>query len=287
MSVENCHAKIEEGKKIAEAHGFSFGVQLHNSITQELYDEIMKERDGMELSMHSPLFAEHFINLASSDFAAAQQLCLDNAARLAKIGSKILFFHGLFLTDQPIVHDMKNYRKAMAAGIGDRFRLHGSFVMNPEIFESELYQNYKKTFRVNLARIQELFPDLDVAMENDFVGMGSGLQRPQEIHELLDTIWFDLGHFWCSSLLHGFDYYAECERIIAEKKIVGIHLNHNFMTKDTPKDKISDSHGHIYQPSAQELAPIVQHLVAKGVDRFTLEIIDGDAEDMKTFFSWL
>ena len=117
--------------------------------------------------------------------------------------------------------------------------------------------------------------------------MGSGLQRPQEIHEFIDPLWFDLGHFWCSSLLHGFDYYEECERVAAAKDIVGVHINHNFMTQSTPKESIRDSHGHIYEPSAQELGPVVRGLLSRGVDLFTLEIVDGDENDMKRFFEWV
>lgn len=287
MTVDNCRTKIDEGKAIAKANGFGFGVQLHNSISRELYDEILQNRDGIELSMHSPVFAEYFINLAASDFDLALAACRDNAARLSDIGSDILFFHGFFMTDKPLVHDMKHYRRVMAAGIGDEFRLNESFIMNPAVFETQLYRNFKSRFAQNFTKMKSMFPHLRLALENDFVGMGSGLQRPQEIHEFIDPLWFDLGHFWCSSLLHGFDYYEGCERIIEEKEIVGVHINHNFMTAETPREELRDSHAHIWQPSAQNLAPIVRSLLDSGADLFTLEIVDGDAQDMKRFFEWI
>jgi hypothetical protein len=287
MTAGNCGAKISEGRKIAAANGFTFGVQLHNSIGHELYDEIMKNRDGVKLSMHSPVFADYFINLAAPDFDLALSTCRANAERLTEIGSDILFFHGFFMTDKPLVHDMKNYRKAMTAGIGDDFRLNDSFIMNPAVFETELYQSYKQQFADHFKKLQSLFPQLRVALENDFIGMGSGLQRPQELHELVNPLWFDLGHFWCSSLLHGFDYYDECERVAASKDIVGVHINHNFMTGSTPKEALKDSHGHIYEPSAQRLGSVVRGLLDRGVDLFTLEIVDGNAEDLRTFFSWI
>ena len=175
----------------------------------------------------------------------------------------------------------------MAAGIGDSFRLNDSFIMNPAVFQTGLYLEYKTRFAQNFTKLKSMFPHLRVALENDFVGMGSGLQRPQEIHEFIDPLWFDLGHFWCSSLLHGFDYYEECERIAASKEIVGVHINHNFMTADTPKEMIRDSHGHIYEPSAQNLGPVVRDLLEKGVDLFTLEIVDGDSSDLRRFFEWI
>jgi hypothetical protein len=287
MTADNCRNKIESGKKIASANGFDFGVQIHNSVGKDLYDEIMKNSGGIELSVHSPVFMSHFINLASPDFEFAHKQCEENVARLKMLGTDILFFHGFFMTQKPLVHDMKNYRRTMAAGIGEEFCLNGTFIMNPLLFESEIYKSYLNTFAANLLKMKSLFPDMQLALENDFVGIGSGLQRPQEIHEFVDPLWFDLGHFWCASLLHGFDYYEECGKIAEEKTIVGVHINHNFMTADTPKEKLSDSHAHIYEKSEQNLGPVIQQLLDRGTERFTLEIVDGNEKDMETFFSWL
>jgi hypothetical protein len=169
----------------------------------------------------------------------------------------------------------------------EAFSLNGSFIMNPEIFNSKIFLEYKNRFIENLKRIKELYPDYIVALENDFVGIGSGLQRPQEILELLDDLWFDLGHFWCSSLVHEFDFYEYSDRIIEEKNIVGVHINHNLMGKKTMKENIVDSHAHLYEKSEQDLKNIVRKLLSKGVDIFTLEITNGDIEDVKIILDWL
>ena len=287
LSAENYKEKIREAKRLVESNGFDFGVQLHNSITKDLFDKITELRDEIKLSVHSPVFAEYFINLSSPDFALTKKSCDEAIEYLRQIGTDIFFFHSLFLTDRPIVHDMKNYRKVMREGIGNEFSLNGSFTMDPKIFDTPMYEAYKSRFIENYQKIKKLYPSFIISLENDFVGIGSGLQRAREIDELVENLWFDLGHFWCASLVHGFDYYEYCDKFIKEKNIVGVHLNHSFMTQNTPLEKIQDSHAHIYEKSAQELKPVVRKIHDKGINILTLEIVDGNIKDIETLLDWM
>jgi hypothetical protein len=287
LNEDNCLKKINDAKLLVKSAGFDFGVQLHNSIGRGLYDKIIGLKNEIKLSVHSPLFSKYFFNLANTNFDFLKTLCDDNIKHLKEVGTDIFFFHAFFMTEKQIVHDMKNYRKTLLEGIGDLSSLNGSFIMNPEFFKTEIFYRYKKTFMDNYDRLAALYPEFVLALENDFVGIGSGLQRPEEILDLIDNLWFDLGHFWCSSLVHEFDFYAQCEEVIEKKNIVGVHINHNFMTHDTPKEKIRDSHGHIYQRNEQELKPVLRKLLEKGNEIFTLEIVDGDIEDVKTLLDWL
>jgi hypothetical protein len=287
FNLENCEDKIKEAKKLVEQNGFDFGVQIHNSITKDLFEKIMQFKNDIKLSVHSPVFSKYFLNLASSDFDFTKSICDENIKYLKKVGTNIFFFHSLFLTDKPIIHDMKNYRKTMRESIGNELCLNNSFIMNPEMFNSKLYQKYKSNFIENFSKVKKLYPDFVITLENDFVGIGSGLQRPQEIFEIIENLWFDLGHFWCSSLVHEFDYYEMCDKIINEKNIIGVHINHNFMTKKTQKENMIDSHAHIYEKSEQILKPVIRKLLDKKINIFTLEIVDGDIEDIKTLLNWL
>jgi uncharacterized protein YciU (UPF0263 family) len=287
FTIDNYRKKIGEAKELLEREGYSFGIQLHNSISREMYDAMSDYRDHIPFTVHSPVFSDVFINLSSSDMQMSQAVLQRCHALTGEWNTDIVFFHGFFMTETPIVHDMKNYRSTMLNSIGRAFSLNNSFIMNPAIFETDLYMRYKMTFVKNYKRIVELFPDRIISLENDFTGIGSGLQRPAEIHELVDNLWFDLGHFWCSSLLHGFDFHEEAYRIIDKKKIVGVHLNHNLIRKGARPESIHDSHTHFYMESDMNLAPVVRKLAERGVDSLTLEIVDGDIDDVKILLDWL
>jgi hypothetical protein len=206
---------------------------------------------------------------------------------LGQARSNIFFFHGMFLCDQPIAHNMREYRRVMREAIGDEFAINKSFTQNPSVFETVAFATRKQIFRENLAWLKKRLPGFVIALENDFVGVGSGLQRPQEIHELVDNLWLDVGHFWCSSLLHQFNWTEESLKLISKKNIVGVHLNHNFSQPGDAPEELRDSHAHLYSEAPQDLRPIVRALRDKGVERFCLEIVGGDIKDVETLLSWL
>jgi hypothetical protein len=289
LSPVNYLEKIREASAFVKKEGFEFGIQLHNSISKELYDLLLPLSNDYHFSIHSPLFSQYFINLASKDYALTRESCDKCIQYLPCFGTGIFFFHGFFMTEQPIIQDMKNYRRTIRSSIGENYGLNKSFIMDPAFFDTDLFLQYKNTFITNFKQLKEDYKnsDLTIALENDFVGIGSGLQRPAEIHELIDTLWFDLGHFWTSSLLHKFDFHEEAYRLIDTKKIVGVHLNHNLITRGSPCEKIQDSHTHFCMPSEMNLAPIVRKLFEKDVGIITLEIVDGDLEDIKTLLEWV
>ncbi len=287
LNEDNYKEKIIEAKKIVEKEGFEFGIQLHNSIDKNLFDKLLQFKDQIKFSIHSPVFSKYFINLCSSNYDFSKNIIEDSIKYLDLFNTNILFFHGFFMTENPILHDMKNYRKTMAESISLKYSLNNSFIMNPEYFYTEEYFFYRERFVNNLKRLKEDFSKYIIAIENDFVGIGSGLQRPEEIINLVENLWFDLGHFWCSSLLHNFDFYEKSDEIIEKKNIVGVHINHNFMTKRDKKENIKDSHAHLYEKTDQNLKPIVKKLFSKGVNIFTLEILDGDIRDINVLLNWL
>lgn len=287
FTPENCHTKIQQISRFLKSQGFDFGIQLHNSISAELHNALIPYRDEFQCTIHSPAFSKYFINLASGNFDFALSILKDCDTLTTEWKSDLIFFHGLFLAHSPIVHDMKNYRKVMRQSIGPEYALNNSFIMDPAIFDTDQFAQFKQYFVTNIERVKAHFPHKIISLENDFPGMGSGLQRPEEIHELVDNVWFDLGHFWCSSLLHGFDFHQESARLIDEKRIVGVHLNHNLCTTDTPLERLNDSHTHFYHYSTMNLPPIIRKLIDNGIDSLTIEIVDGDIEDVKILVDWI
>ncbi len=279
--------KIEDAIRFLEPTGHRFGIQIHNSITERFAEKLLQYKGTIPFTVHSPAAGDFFLNLASKNLHLIESE-IDKAVKyLERFNTDIFFFHGFFTTDNPISHNMAEYRKVMKESIGMNISLENSFSMNPAYFDSQEYSDYKKIFSANFRALQTRYPQYTIAMENDFIGIGSGLQRPKEILELFDKLWFDTGHFWCSSLLHGFDFYKEAYNLIDSLDIVGIHINHNLMTSNDPVTNLKDSHDHLYKHSAQDLRPIIRRLNKKGLDRWTLEIVDTDVEDLKILVNWL
>jgi hypothetical protein len=287
LSSDNFSTKIQDAQSFLKKEGFEFGIQLHNSIDKEMFSCLAPLKNDIPFSIHNPVFSPYFINIASDNYQQTKELAVKCLPYLDDFSTDIFFFHGFFMTNEPIVHDMKNYRRTMRKSIGDTFCLNNSFIMNPDFYSTDIFFKYKENFSKNFAQLKKDIPDRTITLENDFVGIGSGLQRPAEIHECIDSLWFDLGHFWCASLLHGFDFHEEAFKIIETKNIAGVHINHNLSTNKMEKENIRDSHTHLYTKSEMNLAPIIRKLLEKNVDIITLEIVDANIEDLKVLFSWL
>ncbi|HRU45383.1 MAG TPA: hypothetical protein P5322_12785, partial [Spirochaetota bacterium] len=254
---------------------------------QPLYNRVIRYKDSIPLSAHSPVFSKHFLNLAMDDAALIRDTFNEAKKHLEFIGDKLFFFHGFFMANEPIVMDMNNYRKVIRKGVGEDLCYKGSFIMNPELFDTDIFNRYKETFLRNYKMLKEENKDFIISLENDFVGIGSGLQRPREILELIENLYFDIGHFWTSSLLHKFDYYEAASEIIQKKNITGCHIQRSLIGKSVPLEKIYDTHSHIYLESEQDVQKIVRMLANKGIEKFTLEIIDGDLKDIETFIDYI
>ena len=164
----NYRDKINQAQAFVQAQGFEFGIQIHNSIDKSLYDKLIEFKGAIPFSVHSPVFSRYFLNLASTDFSIIQE-CSDTCIRyLNDLNTDLFFFHGFFMTEKPIVHDMKNYRRTIREGIGDSYCLNGSFIMEPTFFNTDTFQKYKTIFQKNFTNFKQRYSDFTIALENDF-----------------------------------------------------------------------------------------------------------------------
>ncbi len=287
LDATNYKRKIEEAKKYVEKRGFKFGVQLHNSIQKDLLDKLIELKECMEFTIHSPVLTDILLNLAVEDFDIIHKTADQAVEYLKLFNTDIFFFHGFFMTKKVIKNDMQNYRKMLVDSMPAEYKIGDSIVMNPKFLDTREFEEYKIFFKNNYKKLITLYPNFIVGIENDYPGIGSGFQRVKDIKECIDNLWFDIGHLWCSSILHEFNFYEAAYDIIESMNIIGVHLNHNLTPMSADKDKIYDSHTHLYAETEQNLKKIMINLAKKGVDLFTLEIIDGDIDDVKILTDWL
>lgn len=274
--------KINRCRNLIESHGFEFGIQLHNSITKDLYNKI-KDLD-VPFTVHAPILSDYFINLAHDNFDTALAAFQNTSLVMQSLRSTIALFHGFFLTQKPIKNDPANYNKVLRDAIDNRYRLKNTRLMDPKFLETEEFRKYQNTVKKNMKELRERYPSYTLCMENDFPGLGNGNQTPAHIIFLDCPIWLDTGHLWASAILNKFDFYRGLETICKQCQVMGVHLN----TNRTPYDwnleyPDGDTHSHFSNAYDMDMNKIIVILKENRIRHFTLEVIDGDVDDVNFF----
>lgn len=278
----NSLAKIKQCREFIESQGFDFGIQLHNSITRDLY-HIIQGLD-VKFTVHAPVFSQYFINLGNSDFRTVLENFQNTVHVMKTLCCTTTLFHGFFMTQKPIKNDPNNYGKVLRDAIDDKYRLDNTRVMDPRYLETEEFKNCQNTVKEHMKQLRALYPEYILCLENDFPGIGNGNQTSGHLMYLGCPIWLDTGHLWASSILHQFDYYQELDKVCKQCQVIGVHLN----TNRTPlnwnlKCPDGDTHSHFSREYDMDMDRIIAILKKNQITHFTIEIEDGNLEDVAFF----
>ena len=272
-------AKIKRCGNLIESHGFEFGIQLHNSITKDLYNKIK----GLDVAftVHAPVLSDYFINLANNDFNTAIAAFQNTAHAMQSLQSNVALFHGFFMTQKPIKNDPANYSKVLRDAIDNKYRLKNTRVMDPKFLETEEFRNYQDTVKKNIKQLREMYPSYTLCIENDFPGIGNGNQTPAHLMYLDCPIWLDIGHLWASAILNKFDFYKGLDMICKQCQVIGVHLNTNRTSLNWNfKMPDGDTHSHFSREYDMDMDKIIYIIKKNQITHFTIEVIDGDVEDV-------
>lgn len=272
-------AKVKQCRHVIESHGFEFGIQLHNSITHDFYNKI-KGLD-VQFTIHAPVLSDYFINLANNDFQTILAAFQNTADIMQFLQSNVALFHGFFTTQKPIRNDPANYNKVLRDAIDNKYRLKNTRVMDPKFLETEEFLDCQNTVKEHMKQLRERYPSYTLCIENDFPGIGNGNQTPEHMISLGCPIWLDIGHLWASAILNKFDFYKGIDILCKECQVVGVHLN----TNRTPlnwnlKYPDGDTHSHFSRAYDMDMDKIIGILKKNHITRFTIEVIDGDVDDV-------
>lgn len=275
-------ARVKRCRDLIESHGFVFGIQLHNSITKDLYHRI--KHIDVEFSVHAPIFSDNFINLANDDFKTTCKEFQNTANIMQSLHCNIALFHGFFMTQKPIRNDPSNYGKVLRDAIDSKYRLNDTRVMDPKYLLTEEFEKYQNTVKKHIKRLRDVYPSYILCLENDFPGLGNGNQTPAHLIYLECPIWLDVGHLWASSLLNKFDFYSGIDMVCKQCQVAGVHLN----TNQTPinwnfKRPDGDTHSHFSRTCDMDICKVIGILKRNSITHFTIEIVDGDVEDISFF----
>ena len=272
-------AKIKRCRDYIESQGFEFGVQLHNSVTKDLYNKI-KDLD-VGFSVHAPVFSDYFINLANNDFNTVLAGFQNTASVMQSLRCNVALFHGFFMTQKPIKNDPANYGKVLRDAMDNNYRLNDTRVMDPKFLETDEFKNYQNTVKEHMKQLRERYPSYTLCIENDFPGIGNGNQTPAHLIYVDCPIWLDTGHLWASSILNKFDFYRGIDTICKQCQVIGVHLN----TNRTPlnwnlKSPDGDTHSHFSGEYDMDMERIISILKRNQITHFTIEVVGGDIEDV-------
>jgi len=272
--------KIKQCREYTESHGIEFGIQLHNSTNKELFDKI--KDINVNFSVHAPVFSDYFINLASNDFDTIIAGFQNTLHVMESLQSNIALFHGFFMTQKPIKNDPANYGKVLREAIDNKYRLDNTRVMDPKYLITEEFKTCQNNVKKNMRKLIETYPSYTLCMENDFPGIGNGNQTPEHLIYLDCPIWIDTGHLWASAILNKFNFYEGLDTICKQCQVVGVHLN----TNRTPsiwdfKSPDGDTHSHFSREYDMDMDNIISILKANKITHYTIEIVDGELEDVK------
>lgn len=275
-------AKIKRCRDFIESQGFEFGIQLHNSITKDLYNEIKGLK--VPFTIHAPVFSDYVINLAHDDFQTAMEAFQNTAQIMNTLKSTVVLFHGFFMTSRPIKNDPDNYNKVLRDVIDNKYRLNDTRVMDPKFLETEEFKKYQRTVKTHMKQLRERYPSYTMCLENDFPGIGNGNQTPAHMAYLECPVWLDTGHLWTSAIVNKFDFYEGLESICKNGQVVGVHLN----TNKTPHNwnyeyPDGDTHSHFSREYDMDMDKIICILKRNRITHYTIEIINGDIKDVKFF----
>lgn len=271
----NYREKINQFKKITESNGFEFGFQIHNRASPQLLEKILDLEESF--SVHAPLNESHFLNLCLKNRNEIKKRIEKQLKLARRINSRYILFHGFYMTELELPNIPGKTMDSIQKSVPKKFLSKG--FPEKSFFESDYFKELFERALSNLELIKDTKPV--TCIENDAAVVGLGLQRPQEIKKINVPLCFDLGHFWGASLIHEFDLYKELKAIAGKLEIHASHLQLNEFTALSPKEKVFDTHNHLYCNPSIDLKKVIEVLVEGNCNNFVLEMPEADKKDLE------
>lgn len=262
---------IEEGKTACQRHGFEFGVQIHNTATEEQIEKIAAL--GLKMSFHAPIVSDCQINLAAGDCQLSMDALENTAAFMRKYNVKKAVFHGFNMTDKtiPSFGRGRSYMEAFASIHRDELSLPGSSMCN-NFFDSEEYKMRQARVLERLAEIRRKYQDLTFLLENDFPCFGAGSIFAEHIAGMNNPICLDSSHLWASAFVFDRDFHDEARNFLKSGLVQMVHLHASPYTSDIPKEKWSDGHLPLNIKNSMDLPRFIRLCAEYHATHFIFEI---------------
>ena len=278
---------LGEAWDLLDQHGFSFGIQVHNSAADEELE--MAANAGFMLSFHLPVQGRYMLNFAAEDTSKSWDIIKEQYELMVQYSVCRTVFHGFLMTDKDICafgHG-KSYYDCMNAA--RRIELLRSPVSNfvRDFTNTDEFLMRRERLKENLERLRFEYGEYHWCIENDFPAITSGMLRGSDMAYLKHELCFDTGHMWATSKMLDLDFYEELNTALESECVEMIHLHASKYTFDMPHDQWGDGHLPLTYPnSAIDLKKVVQMCKNAGVGHFVLECGTTQLEDIKLFLRY-
>lgn len=278
-NTDKREAILDDCRLAASECGITFGVQLHNSVTQKEIEWLL--RQDVRLSAHAPVGQQLNWNFAAADTSKLLDAVAENVKFFRNNGISDAVFHGFFMTDMPVeaFSPGKGYLDCMQEIHRPELdRWQGNY-RNADFTGSEEFRMRLRRVKDNMRLILGEFPDIDFRIENDYPCFGQGAMLAKDMLELDFPICLDTSHLWAACRIFGLDFLKECRKMTAGQKVTMMHLHASPYTLDIPAPECKD--GHLQLSSTRwehmSLDRVVRNACRHGLRHIVLET--GNAEN--------
>ncbi len=271
-------------RQAAAQHGFTLGVQLHNTASSE---EIERIADfGVPMSAHAPLLSEYGINLAAQDADLSLTEVRRNADIMRRHKITKAVFHGFVMTDLPVpaFGRGRSYDDSMGVIFRPEMSIDGKSRICGDFLNTVEYATRREWVKQRLEFIRHQFPDLLFCIENDFPAYGSAnLFAGDSAASFGHPICLDSCHLWAAAFVYDRDFHHETLEFLNKCAVQMVHLHASPFTPDTVKAEWGDGHLPLAIPNLMDLPRFVRNCRDAGVQHFVLEIIKATPDDIQAF----
>ena len=196
---------------------------------------------GRVSSAHAPCPGrEFFPTLGSKDPSVIRESLAavrESTRTISSFGGSILVLHPGYTLDDPVYMEYGKRKKVLESLTGQEKSLvwiNEGTVCRPGYCETGSYKTHLEAAYANLQRAASLTKEEGVRLcvENLNPRITYLFQLPGELITLAEKsadvyLCLDIGHFWISSLVHGFDFVSSLEAVAQTGKIITAHIHDN------------------------------------------------------------
>ncbi len=280
LAGEDWRGRLQEGLDACHEHGFSFGIQIHNSDSEENLGKLSSL--GIQLSFHAPVLSDWQINLAAENPAPAMESISRTASLMRRFSVKKAVFHGFNMTDNPIpaFGRGRGYEESFAATKRPELCIGPGSAICSDFFSSDEYRTRNKRVGERLVNIRSGFPGLKFLVENDFPCYGAGSIFAEHLAWMGNPICLDSSHLWASSFIFDRDFHVEAEKFLKSGLVEMVHLHASKFTPEIPKEKWADGHLPLNTENQMNLPALIKLCHKHSATNFILEINDVSRRDI-------
>lgn len=271
---------LEDGRRSCRKYGFDFGVQIHNTATEEQIERLAGA--GLKMSFHAPLLSDCQVNLAAEDCRISLEALDKTAELMRRYSVKKAVFHGFNMTDAiiPSFGRGRDYREAFGAIHRPEISLNNSAICS-NFFDTAEYKMRKARLSERLAALREKYQDLSFLLENDFPCFGAGSVFAEHVTAMNNPLCLDSSHLWASAFVFDRDYHTEVENFLKAGLVQMVHLHASTYTAAIPKEKWSDGHLPLNTKNSMDLPRFISLCSAYHATHFILEINGVSGRDIE------